>query len=402
MKYVAILKRESIDLYKRWLLENRTSELTVFASKEKEQKIREIHSDLNIQPPIHVMPSHWKHESIQQVSNTLDLQPHDKVVLPVFFKTDPAKFIRNGSFPKIQDNYPTFRLLWHLGFRHFQTYNFTGNRTYHVPHLLDEFVNLHQGQRCFVVGNGPSLNRIDMQKIRNEITFGSNRCYLGFEKWNFEFTYWGIVDRLQIEHYQYEYEDNVPTKLVKFYPFQYHPLFHFSEACPVPHKYGIKPEQPQFSLDADMLYLGWSVSFFLIQIAAIMGCNPIILLGMDHNYSLDQRKMGMIEGNRWYDKNRLTRRIAKRLEHFIRPGKGQNNQSPSQLWKATDAGKATHFDNRYTEGKDKFFVPPRPVYAEAAYRLARQVAEEHGIEILNATPDTKLEEFNKIDYQSLF
>jgi hypothetical protein len=402
MKYIALLNKESLDLYQRWLRENDTVNLTVLVCKDKLVKVEEIHKDKNLNCPVHLVPFRQEDKRFLALNQDLDISESDTVVLPTFFKKDPAKFIENAVFPKIQDNYHSIRQLWHIGFRHFQTYNFEGLRTYYIPNLLDEFVDKYEGQRCFVIGNGPSLNQIDMQKLRNEITFGSNRCYFGFEKWNYQFTYWGIVDRLQIEHYQYEYEENVPADMVKFYPFQYHPLFNFENSCPVPHKFGIKPDQPQFSLSPDMLYLGWSVSFFLIQIAAIMGFKEIILLGMDHNYSLDQRKMGMIEGNRWYDKNPFTRKIAKRVEPIFNPNKGENNKSRSQLWKASDAGKATHFDDRYTKGENKLFVPPRPVYAENAYRLARQIAEENGIEILNATPGTKLEEFKKINFETLF
>ena len=32
----------------------------------------------------------------------------------------------------------------------------------------------HAGQRCFVIGNGPSLNRQDLAPLRNEVTFVMN------------------------------------------------------------------------------------------------------------------------------------------------------------------------------------------------------------------------------------
>lgn len=36
------------------------------------------------------------------------------------------------------------------------------------------FKNLHKGERCFIVGNGPSLKKLDLTKISNEITFTVN------------------------------------------------------------------------------------------------------------------------------------------------------------------------------------------------------------------------------------
>ncbi|HET59548.1 MAG TPA: hypothetical protein ENN32_04195 [Chloroflexi bacterium] len=399
MQFVAVLNHESPALYQRWLRDNLPTNLITLVSPKHERTIQEIHSGTNLTITTIVVPTRPTDPRIEEIKAELGIPPDTTITLPAFFKEDPAKFIERGTFPKIQDDYNGFRLLWHFGFRHFETYNFQGTRAYHVPHLLDEFVDIHKNQRAFIVGNGPSLNQIDMSKLASEITYGSNRSYLGYDKWQYHFTYWGIVDRLQIEHYQFEYEDNVPVEIVKFFPFQYLPLFNFDNACPVPHKFGTKPGQPQFSLSPDMLYLGWSVSFFLIQIAAIMGCNPIILVGMDHNYSLDQRKMGMIDGNRWYDRNTFTRKLINRMQRL---NQKPNKPHTPQMWKASDASGATHFDERYTQGEDKLFVPPRPVYAEQAYAHARKVTETHGIQILNATPGSKLTEFEPVDFNSLF
>ena len=38
----------------------------------------------------------------------------------------------------------------------------------------EKFRNCHKGQRCFVIGNGPSLNEQELTPLANEITFVSN------------------------------------------------------------------------------------------------------------------------------------------------------------------------------------------------------------------------------------
>ena len=40
----------------------------------------------------------------------------------------------------------------------------------------------YKGQRCFIVGNGPSLNLEDLNKLKNEKTFAFNRIYYIFDK----------------------------------------------------------------------------------------------------------------------------------------------------------------------------------------------------------------------------
>jgi hypothetical protein len=38
----------------------------------------------------------------------------------------------------------------------------------------------HRGERCFLIGNGPSLKQTDLSLLKNEFTIGTNRIYLAF------------------------------------------------------------------------------------------------------------------------------------------------------------------------------------------------------------------------------
>ena len=58
------------------------------------------------------------------------------------------------------------------------------------------FNNLHQNQRCFIVANGPSLAKTDLQLLEDEITFGLNRIYLYFDKTSFRPSYYLSVNEL--------------------------------------------------------------------------------------------------------------------------------------------------------------------------------------------------------------
>jgi Protein of unknown function DUF115 len=40
--------------------------------------------------------------------------------------------------------------------------------------LNKKFKNIHYGKRCFIVGNGPSLNKLDLTRLYNEIVFTVN------------------------------------------------------------------------------------------------------------------------------------------------------------------------------------------------------------------------------------
>ena len=45
------------------------------------------------------------------------------------------------------------------------------------PLKLNKLKDVGKGKRCFIIGNGPSLNIGDLEKLNNEITFASNRIY---------------------------------------------------------------------------------------------------------------------------------------------------------------------------------------------------------------------------------
>ena len=39
-----------------------------------------------------------------------------------------------------------------------------------------------KGDRCVIIGNGPSLRSMDLSSLKDEVTFGMNRIYLLFDK----------------------------------------------------------------------------------------------------------------------------------------------------------------------------------------------------------------------------
>ena len=296
--------------------------------------------------------------------------------------------------------------LWRAGYRGITLFDLGGEVQLSLPHQLEAFRDRHKGQRCFVVGNGPSLNQIDMGKLKNEITFGSNRCYMGFPDWGFEFTYWGIYDALQIEEYGPEYEMNVPAGLVKFFPMQYWPLLQLDNACPVAMDWP-RAAAREFSTDPGRLIVGYSVTFMLLQIAAIMGCDPIYLVGLDHRYHITRPQVltrAVRLTGKW---------VARHFDHtpWYRAAEGavdawqQARQagtvSRARIWQADDAAGATHFTTKYT-GEKKRFLMPRPQDAEQDYACALNWAQQHGRSIANATPGTALNVFPKVDFTTLF
>lgn len=310
--------------------------------------------------------------------------------------------------PCLTPFYPLFLRLWRQGFREVELYSLAGSRRMSIAHMLEAFHGRHRGERCFVVGNGPSLNAIDMTRLRDEITLGSNQCYLGYDRWGFAFTYWGISDQYQIEQYGADYEIRAAGHRAHFFPFEYAPWLRFPDACPVNQAW-CRDAAHQFSPVPDRIYRGYTVTYMLLQIAAVMGCSPIILIGTDHNYPLTRRYIPsktLRRVRRWAvrqvrDHFLYAAANSVRLER-IRETRRQGKRTVHPLWEQGHAKAPTHFTDQYTDAGSRKFAPPEPEEAAADFLCARHWAESSGVTILNATPGSRLEVFEKVEFDQLF
>src|SRR5512138_266206 len=66
---------------------------------------------------------------------------------------------------------------------------------------LARYEDLHRGERCFIVANGPSLTQTDLELLAKEVSFGVNRIYLNFDKSLFRPTYFVCMNELVLEQF---------------------------------------------------------------------------------------------------------------------------------------------------------------------------------------------------------
>lgn len=295
----------------------------------------------------------------------------DRVVLPLSTGQLKVKFVPRAEIPDLKPYYGEIESLHRMGFRNFELYTLFGTRNLHIPKLLYNFSNKHAGKPGIVVANGPSLKKINISLLKNQITFGSNRIFYGYEDWDFPLKYWAIEDRLQIEENYAEYRKNLTYDSVNFYPFEYLPFLEYPNPCPVNHYFN--PPEPRFSLSSDIVEHGFTVTHFLLQLACIMGCNPIYIVGLDHSYAIGK-----------FDKEYGS----------FRTEKAPQSDKPD-FWDSSSAKESTHFTQKYTQG-DKRFVPPRPKAAELSYQNAYEQMTKAGIDVFNASPGTQLDVFPQI------
>jgi len=102
-----------------------------------------------------------------------------------------------SSIQRFEGQIREFKKRQHL--RSFQT----DKRFIAYEKKINEFHDKHKGQRCFVVGTGPSLNKTKLELLENEIVFGVNTFYKAMKQYTVPCTYYLLGDFHVLEdHYK--------------------------------------------------------------------------------------------------------------------------------------------------------------------------------------------------------
>lgn len=240
---------------------------------------------------------------------------------------------------------------------HYFPWHFNSAEAKQNKQKLEKFKDIHKGQRCFIVANGPSLKNTDLSLLKNEITMGMNRIYLSAEQNGFMPTYI-VVHDIPVQLLQFR-EDFEELALPKFFNWNARKYFtHKDNLAFIRSDY-----KPHFSTDlTKSSWGGHSVTNICIQLAFYMGFDEVYLVGKDHNY--------------------------------------EQKGVPGKLVKATGEEK-NHFTKGYYKKGQGWRIPDYKG-EELAYTMAREAYEKHGRKIFDATINGKLTIFEKVDYYSLF
>lgn len=240
------------------------------------------------------------------------------------------------------------------------------------------FENKYYGKRCFIVGNGPSLQISDLEMLKNEITFAANGIYLLYPHTTWRPTFYCTHDtafgnrematREKISQKISECEAGFTSMVLK--AFQYRDDFSNLFFLKLLAEYEEENSIPLFSTDcSEIVYTSTTVTYTMLQLAVYMGFKEIYLLGVDCVYSSEKKKDGTIIKN---DVKNHQKIIASEDEQYE-----QKVLETAGAWAQIDL---------MLDG----------------YKAAQKYAEGHSIKIYNATRGGKLEVFKRIDFDGLF
>ena len=248
---------------------------------------------------------------------------------------------------------PIFKPIAKLALSPFNNRRLNKSRNY-----LKSLKNSHLGERCFIVGNGPSLTTNDLNKLIKEESFGANGIYNIFNSTDWGPKYFCSTDRKVISKTNRQISEKITgIKFIGVFSGHYTPFI--KDAYYLNMKYeDFYPNLPKFSDDISKRCIeGNTVTYTAIQLAVYMGFKKIYLIGVDHSYSMSYNPDGTISKNE---------------------------------------GVVDYFNNTSVP------VVPALYKTTLAYEAAKQYADAHGIKIYNATRGGRLEVFERVDFDTLF
>lgn len=240
----------------------------------------------------------------------------------------------------------------------------------HDAEELSAFYNMFQGERCFIIGNGPSLNKNDLALLENEYSFGVNSFYYKTRETGFRPTFYVVEDNSVMKENLAEIKEfEAPFK---FFPTLYkrlHPktpnTFFFEMNRGFYEKSSLNYVVPRFSTDASkVLYCGQSVTYINLQLAFYMGFTEVYLIGMDFNYDIPASH--------------------KRTGDVL----------------LSDSDDPNHFHKDYF-GAGKTWKDPKLERVLVNYKMADLAFTSVGRKIYNSTVGGKLEVFDRVDFETL-
>ena len=147
------------------------------------------------------------------------------------------------------------------------------------------FKGIYENRRCFVIGNGSSLTKQNLNLLKNEITFVMNAFWkhpIISKTW--QPTYYCFADPRTFDGSIYA--KNFFSSLHKNIKVKY--VIRRQKLLPLDSTYYVMFEDSNDEIDRiDFTHAVLSVqstSQLAIELAIYMGCNPIYLLGMDHDF----------------------------------------------------------------------------------------------------------------------
>lgn len=226
----------------------------------------------------------------------------------------------------------------------------------------------YKGRRAFLIGNGPSLNKLPLYLLRNEYTIGFNRINLLEERLNWVPTFYTTIDDRVLLDSVEEIAKDMPKHKYVFLPDLHPHNINFRKRFPeAQNLFWLFLDKLEFSNNLPYAGINKTVANVGLQILAYLGFSPIYIIGVDLEYSNHQSV----------------------------------NKVNNRDWISTNDDDPNHFDPRYF-GKGRAYHHPRIEETFVRFEEGKRFFDELGVKIFNAGIGGKLNTFPRINFVDLF
>jgi hypothetical protein len=252
---------------------------------------------------------------------------------------------------------------------------------------LKQYKKKFSGKRIFLMGNGPSLRQMQLEKLKNEYVFGFNKCYLLYDSISWRPSFYTAVDTLVLPDISKELNELIVNESSTQYFF---PINYYLDKSILHQKNTIWFQQvgksiyglPDSYFSANALEFVRSPNTVVItglQLAVYMGFNPIYLIGCDTNYSIPENVITT--------KSTVDIATGEKVEGYEITSTSDNDPN--------------HFSPNYFGSGAKWHAPNVNGMI-FGYKMAKQVCDSIGVQVYNATEGGMLEIFPRVKFDDLF
>ncbi len=252
-------------------------------------------------------------------------------------------------------------------------YNITGWFNKHGLFLnnnsrrLMNMKDCHKGERCFLIGNGPSLSPDDLHMLKDEYTFGTNMVYKIFDQTDWRPSFHCVSDSIYATKLRDELYNNVKSPLFTIEK-TYHKMTKRTLDTTYVHTIASERYKVRGNIFAYCMVKATVLSL-AAEFAFHMGFSEIYLLGVDCTNP-------HAAGGHFTD-NYTTKEIAQTDISRIKTRMNKENVTTEQI--------GEHIIDR----------------SLVVYRLLKKYADKHGIKIYNATRGGNLEVFPRVKLEDV-
>ena len=232
---------------------------------------------------------------------------------------------------------------------------------------LERLKNTHKGERCFLIGNGPSLTGEDLNLLQNEYTFGTNMVYKIFDKTDWRPSFHCVSDTIYASKLGLELSEMVKSPL-----FTTERTYRRMRKKPIDTTYVHTIQTERYKVRGNIqayCMIKATVLSLAAEMAFHMGFKEIYLLGVDCTNPHDK-------GGHFTD-NYTTKEVAETDINRIKTRMKAETLTTKQI--------GEHIIDRSME----------------VYALLNQYASKHGIQIYNATRGGNLEIFPRVQLEDV-